>query len=173
VEENLETLKDYMTDTRRFYGFEIQEITVQDTAFLFKRETVPLAEKQVAMKRIFEFLINYANQQNAGYNGTRIFYTLQSANEITLFASIGVTNMIEPSAASGIEYKRMPLGKNLIAASYQGPFGQSEKAFRALEMFKKDHNLSSMAIPFQKFMSDGYDFSDDQVVQLKIYYPVF
>jgi len=67
----------------------------------------------------------------------------------------------------------MPVGKNLLEASYQGPFGEAHKAYRALESFKTDHNLSSMAIPFQKFLSDGYDFADDQTVQLKVYYPIF
>jgi len=50
---------------------------------------------------------------------------------------------------------------------------QAEKAYKALEEYKKDHNLVSMAIPFQKFMGDGYDFDDNQIVQLKVYYPVF
>ncbi len=173
AEKSLDNLKDFMADTHRFYGFEIQEVTVQDTAFLFIRETVPVSERRAATKKIYERLIAYANEHNAGYNGTRIYHTLTAGDEITIFASIGVTNMVEPPASSGIEYKRMPFGKNLLVASYQGKFKDSYKALNALEAFKIDHTLTSMAIPFQKFMSDGYDFADDQVVQLKIYYPVF
>jgi hypothetical protein len=173
AEKSLENLRDYMADTRRFYGFEIQEVTVQDTAFLFKRQTVPASQRQAVTKKIFETLIAYANEHNAGYNGTRIYYTLPTGEDITIFASIGVTNMVEPPTSSGIEYKRMPFGKNLLVASYQGMFKDSYKAIRALEAFKIDHTLTSMAIPFQKIMSDGYDFADDQIVQLKVYYPVF
>ncbi len=173
AEKSLENLKDFMTDTRRFYGFEIAVVPVEDTAFLFSRVTVPVAERKSATIKIYEKLIAYAESKKAGYNGTRIYYTLRSGNEITIFASIGVTNEIEIPANSDIEYKRMPFGKNLLMANYQGPFGESGRAFKALEAFKADHSMTSMAIPFQKFMSDGYDFDDDQMVQLKVYYPVF
>ena len=171
AEQSLQNLREYMTDTKRFYGYEIQEVKVEDTAFLFSRVTVPLAEKRQAMVRLFDKLIAFAQQQEAGYNGSRIFYSMQSGNNITLFAGVGVT--VAVNVSGDIEYKRMPYGKNLLQTSYQGPFGQSGKAFEALELFKTDHKLSSMAIPYQKILSDGYDFADDQMVQLKIYYPVF
>ena len=67
----------------------------------------------------------------------------------------------------------MPFGKNLLMAVYQGPYGEISKAFTALENFKADHKLSSMAIPYQKFLSEGFDFSDSQIVQMKVYYPIF
>jgi len=171
--KSLENLRDYMTDTRRFYGFEIQLVPVEDTLFLFSRRAVPVTQRKEATKKIFEQLIAYAEKNGAGYNGNRIYYTLKSGDEITIFASIGVSNMTETAPDDVLQYKRMPYGKKLLMTSYQGPFNQSDKAFKALEAFKADHTLSSMAIPFQKFMSDGFDFEDDQVVQLKIYYPVF
>jgi effector-binding domain-containing protein len=173
AEKSLENLKDYMTDTRRFYGFEISMVPVEDTAFLFSRITVPQNQRREATKKIFEKLLAYAEKRNAGYNGTRIYHTLKSGNEITIFASIGVTNAIDIPENSDIEYKRMPFGKNLLVANYQGPFGESDRVYKALELFKTDHSMTSMAIPFQKFLSDGYDFADDQIVQLKVYYPVF
>lgn len=173
AEKSLENLKDYMTDTRRFYGFEIERTTVEDTAFLFTKETCPVSERKAVTKKMFEKLLAYATSKNAGYNGNRIYYTLKSGNELTIFASIGVNNMVETSASGDIEYKRMPFGKNLLVTTYQGSFMQTDKAYNALEEFKKDHNLLTMAIPYQKFLSDGYDFDDDQVVQLKIYSPIF
>lgn len=171
--QNLDNLRDYMTDTKRFYGYEIQEMKVEDTAFLFSRITLPVTEKRKGMVQLFNKLISFAEQNNAGYNGTRIFYSMQSGKDITLFAGIGVTNAINTAGSADIEYKRMPYGKNLLVTSYQGPFGESNKAFEAMELFKTDHQLSSMAIPYQKILSDGFDFADDQVVQLKIFYPVF
>lgn len=171
--KSLDNLKDYMTDTRLFYGSEIQQVLVEDTAFLFSRVTVPATQRKAATKKIYEDLIAYAEKNNAGYNGIRIYYTLRSGDEITIFASIGVSNEVQTGADDVIQYKMMPYGKKLLMTSYQGPFSQSSKAFKALENFKADHSLTSMAIPFQKFMTDGYDFDDDQVVQLKVYYPVF
>lgn len=173
AEKSLESLNTYMTDTKRFYGFEIQFVTVEDTSFLFSRLTVPVTEKRSGIVKLFDKLIAFADNKKSGYNGTRILYTAVSGNEITLFAGIGVSTEVLTKVGDDIEYKRMPFGKNLLATSYQGPFGKSFKAFEALNLFKADQQLSSMAIPYQRIMSDGYDFSDEQMVQLKVYYPIF
>jgi hypothetical protein len=173
AEQSLDNLGDFMSDTKRFYGFDIQRVLVEDTSFLFSREVVPLKDKQAGTKKIFEKLIAFAAKNNADYTGNRIFYSLVSGDQVTLFASIGVTKTIATEPNGDIQYKMMPVGKNLLITNYQGPFGDAKKAFDALEEFKKDHRLSSMAIPYMKFITDGYDFSDEQLVQLKIYYPIF
>ena len=172
--QSFTNFKEYMEDTKRLYGYEIRPITVTDTLFLFISETVAVSEKRNATRKLFEQLITYAEKKKAGYNGVRIFYSQKPGDDkITLFASIGVTNRINIPPGDPFEQKMMPSGKNLLEATYQGPFGESDKVFQALESFKTDHNLSSMAIPFKKFLSDGYDFADDQIVQLKVYYPIF
>ena len=172
--QSFTNFKEYMEDTKRLYGYEIRPVTVTDTLFLFTSETVAVSEKRNATRKLFEQLIAYAEKEKAGYNGVRIFYSQKNPDDkITLFASIGVTNRINIPPADPFEQKMMPIGKNLLEATYQGPFGESDKVFQALESFKTDHNLSSMAIPFKKFLSDGYDFADDQIVQLKVYYPIF
>lgn|GEM_PF-624489 len=171
--QSLASLADYVDDTKRLYGYDIRRVKVVDTAFLFATTSVPLAEKRAASKKLFDQLIDFAAKKNAGYNGVRIFHSQRSGNEVILFASIGVTNRITIDESEPFQYKMMPFEKNLLEATYQGPFGESHKVYTALETYKKDHGLVSMAIPFQKFLSDGYDFADEQVVQLKIYYPIF
>jgi effector-binding domain-containing protein len=171
--KSLDNLKDYMEDPRRLYGYDIQVTTVADTAFLFISETVPVTQKREATRRLFESLIDYAKKKNAGYTGVRILYMQQSANDLTLYASIGVSNKIEISPTEPFQYKLMPFGKKLLEANFQGPYGDVGKVYQALETFKSDHNLITMAIPFQKFMNEGYDFSDSQLVQMKVYYPIF
>ncbi|MBL7740886.1 MAG: GyrI-like domain-containing protein [Chitinophagaceae bacterium] len=171
---SLENLKTFMEDTRQFYGYEIERTTVADTSFLFLSVTVPTAEKRKATKDLFDRLIAYAQEKGAGYTSTRIFYsTPYGKDQLMLFASIGITNRVQTAPGEPFQYKKMPLGKNLLTATYQGPYGEVAKAYTALENFKTDHKLTSMAIPYQQFLSDGYDFAEDQVVQMKVYYPVF
>lgn len=171
---SLENLKDYMEDTRQFYGYQIEQTTVADTSFIFLSATVPVTEKRIATKNLFDKLISYAKEKDAGYTGVRIFYTVPyGKDQLILFASIGVSNRIAPGPGEGFQYKKMPFGKNLLMATYQGPYVEVSKVYTALENFKADHKLSSMAIPYQKFLSDGYDFADDQIVQMKVYYPIF
>lgn len=164
--------REYIEDSKRVYGYEIKPVKVVDTLFLFERRTVPLADKRKGMKSIFENLIAYAEKNNLGYTGNRIFYSLKTGNTITLFASIGITRETEIPGNAAIEIKRMPFEKKLLEATYQGTFGESNKVFEALEKFIADHYLATMGIPYQKFISDGYDFADEQVVQMKVYYPI-
>lgn len=165
--------KEYLDDTKRIYGYEINPVKVVDTLFLFKRQTVSLSDKRNTTKSLFENLIAYADKNNLGYNGNRIFYSVKGDDNITLFASIGITREIEIPETEEFEIKRMPFEKNLLEAIYQGPYGEASKVFEALKQYLSDHNLSSIAIPYQKFISDGYDFADEQVVQMKIYCPIF
>lgn len=164
--------REYIEDSKRVYGYEIKPVKVVDTLFLFERRTVPLVDKRQGMKSIFENLIAYADKNNLGYTGNRIFYSLKTGDNITLFASIGIARDIEVPKDAAVEIKRMPFEKKLLEATYQGTFGESNKVFAALEKFITDHYLSTMGIPYQKFISDGYDFADDQVVQMKVYYPI-
>ncbi len=170
---SISNLKDYMEDPKRLYGYDIQVTNVADTAFLFTTATVPISEKRKTIRELFEKLIDYAAKRDAGYTGVRIMYSQVSNNEITLYTSIGVSNKIYISPDEPFQYKLMPFGKKLLEANYQGLFGDVDKVYQALETFKTDHNLITMAIPFQKFMNDGYDFGDSQLVQMKVYYPIF
>ena len=164
--------REYIEDSKRVYGYDIKPVKVVDTLYLFERRTVPLADKRQGMKSIFENLIAFAEKNNLGYTGNRIFYSLKTGENITLFASIGITRDIEVPKEAAVEIKRMPFEKKLLEATYQGTFGESNKVFEALEKFITDHYLATMGIPYQKFISDGYDFADDQVVQMKVYYPI-
>lgn len=164
--------REYIEDSKRVYGYEIKPVKVVDTLFLFERKTVQQVDKRHEMKSIFENLIAYAAKNNLGYNGNRIFYSQKTGDNITLFASIGITREIEIPENAAVEIKRMPFEKKLLEATYQGAFGESNKVFDALEKFINDHYLATMGIPYQKFISDGYDFADDQVVQMKVYYPI-
>jgi len=163
---------EYIEDSKRVYGYEIKPVKVVDTLFLFERRTVQQADKRQAMKSIFENLIAYAAKNSMGYTGNRIFYSQKTGDNITLFASIGITREIAIPENISVEVKRMPFEKKLLEATYQGTFGESGKVFTALEKFITDHYLATMGIPYQKFISDGYDFADDQVVQMKVYYPI-
>jgi hypothetical protein len=123
--------------------------------------------------KLYDELISYADKRHAGYNGVRIFYSQPvSKDSIELFAGIGVTVYTPTKPDDDIQYKMMPYGKKLLALEYEGTYGNSRKMFDILEQFKRDHNMVSMAIPFQKFLTNGYGFSDSQIVRTRVCYPV-
>jgi effector-binding domain-containing protein len=174
AEKSLQNLKEYMADSKKMYGYEIEMTDVTDTAFLFSSRIVTLENKKNAFKNLYESLIRFAEVKNLGYNGVRIFYSLPFGKDsIQLFTSIGISNTQNAPFAGDFVLKRMPNKGRLLMSYYQGRFGNVDAALNALMLFKTDNELSSMAIPFVKLMTEGIEFDDTQIIQARALYPVY
>jgi hypothetical protein len=174
VAVSLTNLGEMLKTTTYVYGYNILTTTVTDSSFLFQSKVVPKVNESAETKQIFDELIAYAEKRNAGYNGVRIFYTQRVSNEeVALFASVGVANYTPTGPDEKIQYKMMPYGKKLLILDYEGSYGKSKELFSVLEDYKRYNTMVSMAIPFIKYMSPGYGFTDSQVVKTRISYPVF
>lgn len=173
AEKSLSRLDSIVNIPALLYGYPINIIKVTDSSFLFKSVVSARNNEARSTAKLYDELINYADKRHAGYNGVRIFYSQPvSKDSIELFAGIGVTVYTPTNPEDDIQYKMMPYGKKLLALEYEGTYGNSRKMFDILEQFKRDHNMVSMAIPFQKFLTNGYGFSDSQIVRTRVCYPV-
>lgn len=174
AEKSLVSLKEYFEDTKKMYGYEMEVVEVTDTTYLFTSKIVANNLKKEAMKSSYESLIKYAKEKSMGYNGTKIFYSSAYGNDsIHLFMSIGITNTTNASFTGEYTLKKMPYKGRLLSAYYQGSFGNVLKPIYAMEQFKADNGLTSMAIPFIKIITEGADFDDAQIIQARAYYPVY
>jgi hypothetical protein len=174
AEKSLDGLKDYIEDTKITYGYKIALTEVTDTTFLFTSKMVANNNKKGALKNLYELLIQYTKEKNAGYNNTRILYLIPAGNDsIHLYAGIGITKNIENMPLEGsITLRRMPYKRNLIVADYKDSFSKIDKVFTAMEQYRTDNSLTSMAIPFIKFATEGIEFDDNQIIEGKGYFPV-
>lgn len=173
AEESLKNLKEYFSDIKKMYGYQMEVSDVTDTAFLFTSKVVVKSIKKEAFKNLFESLLHYATEKNLGYTGVRIFYTSAYGNDsIHLFTSIGISNTKGVPLDGTFSLKKMPYKGHLLTAYYQGNFDNVNKAISALGQFKSDNNMTSMAIPFIKLISEGIYFEDNQIIQAKACYPI-
>jgi effector-binding domain-containing protein len=173
AEESLKNLKEYFGDTKKMYGYDMGVIDVTDTAFLFTSRVVAKSIKNESFKNLFESLIKYAEEKNLAYTGTRIFYTSDYGNDsVHLFTSIGINNTKDVPLDGTFSLKKMPYKGRLLTAYYQGSFNKVNNAISALGQFKTDNEMTSMAIPFIKLISEGIYFEDNQVIQATACYPV-
>lgn len=173
AEESLKNLKEYFADTKKMYGYQMEVEEVTDTAFVFTSKVVAKSNKKEAFKSLYESLINYATEKDLGYTGVRIFYTSGYGNDsVHLFTSIGITNTKEVPMDGLFSLKKMPYKGRLLTAYYQGEFNHVNQAINALGQFKSDNEMTSMAIPFIKLISEGISFEDNQIIQAKACYPI-
>ena len=174
AKKSLESLKDYVEDAKKMYGYEVEVTSVTDTAFLFSSKIVSTQNKKTAFKDLYQSLIKFAEVKDLGYNGVRIFYMLPYGKDsIHLFTSIGITNTANAPMTGPFILKRMPYMGRLLMTFYQGSFGNVISSLDALARFKSDNEMNSMAIPFIKLITEGIQFEDSQVIQANALYPVY
>jgi hypothetical protein len=172
--QSLDKLKDYFKDPVQLYGFNIKQITVTDTTFLFASRIIETRKFSEASKSLFDFLISEAEKRNVVYTGVRIFNFEENGNNTRkIFAGISINRSIKTSESEPVNFKMMPYEKNLLAVDYEGPYYKVMKINEALEKYRTDNKMGSMAIPFHKYISDGYGFTDSQIVKLRVCYPVY
>lgn len=171
---SIKNLGEFTNDTKRFYGFHINREAVTDSSYLYITTTVKPDQKVTGTKLLFDSLAAFATKNNITWNGKRIFYSqLTSPDELQLFASIAINSAVGLNPAEGISKKMMPMGKNLLVADFRGAYKDVAAAFRALEQYKRDYSLVSMAIPFEDFKTPGYGFAPEDTVEIKVCYPVY
>jgi effector-binding domain-containing protein len=157
-----------------FYGYDIHEAKVPDSTFLYHAITTTNKDRQKTMQKIFEVLIDYAEQKNAGFNGKRIFhFTREGDDSIRLYGSIGINHPETIPNNSPYPLKRMPFGKNLLVTPFEGPYMRVEQAYAAIEQFKLDHQYISMAIPYHRITAPELSLADSTITRLEVCYPVY
>jgi len=172
--QSLTNFKAYLESTKMLYGYDIQKVLVKDTAFIFGSDTVLTNDKAKGMENIYAKLLDFAKQKNAIYNNVRIFHSQKLGTDQTiLFAGIGIKEPIKTEASDKFQYKGMPGGKNLLVAEFNGPYSEVSKVYVSLKQYLDEHKLIAMAIPFEKFVSEGFSFADSQRVNLIVTYPIY
>lgn len=172
--ESLSQLARYLADPAELYGFPVGETTVTDTVFLFASRQVDKSRFSEGTKALFDDLIAAAGRFGVGYNGVRIFHMEDAeSGKRTLFAGIGIDRAVDTGNEDEFRCKRMPFGHRLLSVDYQGPYHRLPDILHAMERYKSDHGMASMAIPFHKYLQDGYGFTDSQTVRMRVCYPVY
>lgn len=173
AEVSLDSLKAFLGDPGRLYGFPIRNESVVDTSFLFAKKTINKKDFAAENRAIYDMLIREAERRGAGYNGVRIFHFEDAGQKRNIYASIGITRNVETRESDPVSLKKMPFQMNLLTLDYKGLYKDLPKAYQALENYRQDYRFVTMAIPFHKYLDAGYGFGDSSLVHMKVCYPVF
>lgn len=170
---SIDSLQAFLGNPEKLYGFAIRNEPVTDTSFFFAKKTIAKKDFAAETKALFDMLIAEANKRGAGYNGVRIFHFIDNGDQRTIFASVGIRKDIETKEGDIVSLKKMPYQMNLLTLDYRGLYKDLPKAYQALEDYRSDFRFVTMAIPFHKYLDEGYGFSDSSMVHMKVTYPVY
>ncbi len=173
VIRSLKNLESFTNDTRRFYGYEIRRDNITDSSLLFITTSIEPTQKAAASRILFDSLLVYVKNKGIAHNGKRLFYSQPiKAGELQIFAGLSVQSTVTPKPSDGITKKTIPTGSKMLVANFKGPYKNIETVYRALEKYRSDYALVSTAIPFEDFQTAGYGFNPDEVVEIKVCYPI-
>jgi Glycosyl-hydrolase 97 C-terminal, oligomerisation len=174
VMRSLKNLEKFTGSTSLFYGYPILTSTVTDSNFLYLSTVVDPVKKARGTGILFDSLYRYAQKNKLKGSGTRIFSSkVVSPKELRIFAGIAINGTIKSNAANGITLKKMSVGKTLLMADYKGKYKDIGIAYKALEQYKRDYQLTGVEIPFEEYISPGNCYEPDDSVAVKVCYPIF
>ena len=173
VNASMDSLVTYFSNPLKMYGYPIREIKVTDTAFLFASRNIASADFPQESTALFEMLLRQARKHTVPYTGVRIFNMDKMGDRRVIYAGIGIEYRVDTQPGDSAQFKWMPYQKNLLATDLEGPYHEVDKAKEALELYRVDKEMVSMAIPFHKYLSDGYGYTDSQQVRIRVCLPVY
>jgi effector-binding domain-containing protein len=165
-------LKNYLEDTRLFYGFEIKNITVTDSNVVVMKKVVAaknklneIAQIQLALKdfiqkhQLKEVQPVIADIRDAGHDSIRIM--------------IGIPVDKRSVSAGKVEFMYIPRGGRMLTGIYTGKYGGRQRLYAAMKSYLTDHNLATPEDPYEKYLDNKIPVSDTSMVRLQVNFPIY
>lgn len=173
VVASLKELEVFTNDTQRFYGYVISKEPITDSCYLFMTAQVTDSTKTTVTRQLFDSLIQYIQTQKQEWKGRRIYYEQAGdSSNFTIFTGAVVSCSVETNAALGIGRKTLPAGNQRLSVLYEGPYKNIRLVYKALDQYRKDYSLVGLRLPFEDFLSPGYGYAPDELVRIKVCYPI-
>ena len=170
---SLKELEAFTNNTQRFYGYDIKKEPITDSCYLFMTAHVTDSTRAIVTKQLFDSLTHYIQVKEQDWHGRRIFYEQPGDSaQLNIFIGTVVTCSLPTSAALGIGQKKLPSGKQQLTAVYEGPYKDIHLVYKAMDQYRKDYSLVGLMLPFEDFLSPGYGYAPDELVRIKVCYPI-
>lgn len=174
VIESIRNLEKFTGSTTLFYGLPLSTQKITDSCFLYLSTMAKPDEKAQKTKLLFDSLFQFAKRKKIMHSGKRIFSSQAfDSSELRLFAGIAIVADPVTVLASGMTLKKLKRGESMLVAEFKGPYKNIHTAYKALEQYRRDYQITGSEIPFEEFNTPGYGYLPDDSVSVKVCYPVY
>ncbi len=162
--------KNYMEDTKQFYGFDIKPGFVDEKKILVKSKTVPLDGIYAEAAAMQTDLHNFINLKHLKQEGPVMAQFIpKRGDSIQMMVGIPINEKIQ--AQNGFLYMYMPASKAIIAC-YEGKYQHKKELYSALGKYMLDKFQHPKIAPFEVY-TDRMPVDSNDVVSFKLNYLVF
>jgi len=168
--DDLRSLKEFMENAKLYYGFNINEKTVDESYLAIKKETILTKDKYAeiahAAKDVRDFIAQNNLQAQQSLAGA---YYPKKTDSLQILIGIPVNKQV--NSTGGITFMHMPGGKWLVG-DYKGKYSGRQQLYNAMEKYMQDHSLLKQIAPFERYLDNNPPASDDDIINMQVNYPV-
>jgi len=172
TENDLNELKVFLEDPRRYYGFDIRRTMVTDSNILVEKRKVLLKNKASEIAQTEQDLKAYIRQQKLKIVQP-VIADIRAIGRDSLRLMIGLP-INQPTVSSGkIQFMHQPTHGHILTGLYTGRYDGRQKLYLAMKTYIADHNLSSPEDAYEKYLDNKIPVSDTSFVHLQVNFPIF
>jgi effector-binding domain-containing protein len=162
-------LKNYMEDTRLYYGFMIKKESTSGKLLAVKKGSFLAKDAYRQSNLLLNQLNNFVSEKDI-----KVVYPLQlqyvSRRNDSVGILLGLPVNKKTNVSDNIEYMVLPKGKVLVGY-FKGAYKEREKLYAALQSYMNDNYIREMILPYERFSNDKLPSGDSTIVDMQIVIP--
>lgn len=166
----INSFKNYMENTRLYYGFVIRKEQTPEKLIAVKRMTFLKNDLYLQCKLMQAKLKDFVSQNNL-----KVIYPLQLqyvshiGDSVQIMMGLPVNKKVT-IVNNNTGYMNMPRGKILVGY-FKGIYKDKEKLYNAMRLYMNDNYIHPMILPFERFENNKLPESDSSMVDMRVIIP--
>jgi len=173
MEQGLKTLKAYLEDPVKLYGFTIGIHPVTDTLILTKRVIVPREKVNQQWAALEKELVAYLLDNRMLRGEVDIYYGTEAVSSDSLAAVVGIPVSSRRPEKEGMQFLKLPAQGRLLVGSYDGPDSVMSRLYQAMDKYVLDKELKKVAVPFEKKHRKFFEIDEPGHSVHELVYPIY
>ncbi len=168
--KTIASLKSYLENPSRFYGFPIEMKLATDSIFLTKTTLLKKTELFKKMPAIFNELDSFARTKKiANPFNKNISFKYLDHDSVSLYTGVNIDKKIQDDYL--ISCQELPTGQIMAVGHFEGHFSNRPELYKVMDQFLSDHQFIKSGVPFEKYLSP-LPKSDSAMIKIELYYPL-
>jgi hypothetical protein len=173
MEQGLKSLKAYLENPVKLYGFTIGIHPVIDTLILTKRAIVSRDKVKEKWAALEKELVAYLLDNRILRGEVDIYYGTEAVSSDSLAAVVGIPVSSRRPEKEGMQFLKLPAQGRLLVGSYEGPDSVMPRLYQAMDKYVLDKELKKVAVPFEKKHRKFFESDEPGRSVYELVYPIY
>ena len=170
MDDIFKNLQSFLEKKENMYGIPIERTIVTDTILVTVKASSVQYPTTTEVYNLISSLKKYISLEGAKETNFPMLHVIKAdSNRFETMVAIPINKVIRNTG--NFAFKRMVAG-NILVAEVKGGSHSIRNAFAEMEIYIKDYELASPAIPFESLVTNRMNEPDTTKWITRIYYPI-